>query len=131
MSAELLREAAALMRERASAATQGPWAVQRGYATGVTDIWMPDDARGCYAVTAFGTKHRENGQHIVSWQPEVALAVAKWIEAVLDLHQPFTDPDGDVYCKRCVNVGASCLTWPCGDTWPAIAVARAYLGHTS
>lgn len=124
MSADLLREAAALMRERASAATQGPWVVQRGYARGVTDIWMPNDARGCYAVTAFGTKHRENGQHIVSWHPDVALAVADWLDVAAgyqDVHEQIrTERPDDPSVPESV---------PIIDA--AVAVARAYLGRTS
>ena len=74
MSAETLRRAAALMRERAEAATTHPFGrswtasphgdVHTGYSE-----WICDSADG-------GT-----AEHIASWHPAVALAVADWLDA--------------------------------------------------
>lgn len=83
MTAELLRRAAAKMRENAQAATPGPWLADRvhsgdvlgvavtapsvstadGSVLGVTDIVVPAD-----------------GHHIASWHPTIAVAVADWLD---------------------------------------------------
>lgn len=85
MSAEILRKAASLMRERAEAATPGPW--------------IPFDA---------------DADHIASWHPAVALAVADWLDATADDWDRSTAP---------IPVSDIRL-----DARAALAVARAYLG---
>lgn len=114
MSAEVLRRAAALMRERAEAAT--------------ADV-CPDWTRGavrhiarnceieCYHDGAPSLRHHDSqgepnqwsryddAAHIASWHPAVALAVADWLEYVSKAHE-------DAYIS-----GSH-----------ALAVARAYLG---
>lgn len=84
MSAGLLRRAAALMRERADAAIPPPW-----LAEGVGGIRM-DGQRDGYQVMSppnriarcqYGNWNgRENAEHIASWHPAVALAVADWLD---------------------------------------------------
>lgn len=112
MSAELLREAAALMRSRAQVATPGPWEA------GERIVWRPssihdidivtdgDDGRG-------GVRSPENAEHIASWHPAVALAVADWLDAEADLDE----------CAR--SLGARGLT----EDAHSVKVARAYLGR--
>ena len=75
MSAETLRRAAALMRERAEAASDGPWSNRRGPAEHVIDAWD---------VPIATVDTRENRRHIASWHPAVALAVADWLEQVAE-----------------------------------------------
>lgn len=114
MSAEILRKAASLMRERAEAATSGPWEFRprRGF-QGMRDnpatIGFLDDA-GYFVMLREGTWATENDMtYVASWHPAVALAVADWLERCaewLDRHPQDATPD-------------------------ALAVARAYLGSDS
>ena len=99
MSASLLREAAALMRERAEAARPDhPW-YDRG-----------DIAEGMAAFTDSGDEPHIDAEHIASWHPAVALAVADWLDE--------TAKDLDAL-----------MTY--GGHVPALVVARAYLGESS
>lgn len=120
MSADLLREAAALMRERAEAATPGPWEHHRdhgGRETGDGELLIGnigDSGGGRRAADFIGKcwgwgPQQPNAAHIASWHPAVALAVADWL-------------DGEAgYVER---HAASDLT-----TARALAVARTYLGR--
>lgn len=100
MTAEALRKAANLMRERAEVATSGPWA----------DAWLPEDPDACDGpvVVAAATEvvtewhvTKPDAEHIASWHPAVALAVADWLTV-------------------------ASVDWP--ENPEALAVARAYLG---
>jgi hypothetical protein len=104
MSAEVLREAAALMRERAEAVGEGPW---ESYA-------LPDAGPKRWTMTGVGVVDDEMGHrieamfpadatHVASWHPAVALAVADWLDWCAQR---------DAFNGR------------------ALAVARAYLGGT-
>lgn len=91
MTAELLREAAAKMRKRAEAATPGPWRFTDSEA--VDDVWNG----GIVVVSADGDPIANcedewyesdpgepapinDAEHIASWHPAVALAVADWLD---------------------------------------------------
>lgn len=75
MSAETLRRAAALMRERAEAATPGPWTARP------TSTTHSITGHGRNVVVTPQTRVSEpNTQHIASWHPAVALAVADWLD---------------------------------------------------
>lgn len=110
MSAAKLREAAALMRSRAGAATDGPWGVAsvggQGFAV----------HRGEHTtVSLFSARY--DADHIASWHPAVALAVADWLESVAGAMTP---PGEDVPAAgRHINSR---------DEAHALAVATAYLG---
>lgn len=86
MSAEILREAARLMRERAEKATSGPWEFRprRGFQMISDDpatIGFNDDA-GYFVMLREGTWATESDMdYVASWHPDVALAVADWLEA--------------------------------------------------
>lgn len=105
MSAELLREAACLMRERAEAATPGPWE-----AFGDHLVWPSEKgpAANDPILAMFGEAHDESATHIASWHPAVAIAVADWLEV--------TERD----------TGSSSTAYHA-----ALTVARAYLGSES
>ena len=104
MSAETLRRAASLMRERAEAASPPPW---------VGTVW-PTEIPGVYSQAIEDTRESDpeiartldkpDAEHIASWHPAVALAVADWL---------------DVTAR---DVGTSTLAFHA-----ALAVARAYL----
>ena len=93
MSADILREAAALMRSRAgsveAAAVPTPWrALPRldsenfGWvvASGVVDADYDNTVAVCSFDFEGGTS-----QHIASWHPAVALAVADWLDRVASM----------------------------------------------
>lgn len=106
MSAAELREAAALMRQRAAAADK--FAQAEGW-------WQPTPLRQAFSAfvgegeTLQGAD--EDAEHIASWHPAVALAVADWLDRL---------------------AGAYDFTYLTPDSVPtmreALAVARAYLG---
>lgn len=92
MSAELLRRAASLMRERAEAARPGPYT-----ADAAPEMWNNPIVCGPeYPAEEEGRTHRfviaechgfskpANAAHIASWHPAVALAVADWLDACAD-----------------------------------------------
>jgi hypothetical protein len=107
VSAEVLREAAALMRSRAEAASDGPWTNRRGPAEHVIDDWD---------VPIATVDTRENRRYIASWHPAVALAVADWLKSEASAHSGefWTDTRSEACCRM----------------EQALAVARAYLGTT-
>ena len=116
MSAELLRRAAALMRERAEAATPGPWRtdVLSDVVADHDDVsWdVADVSVLCPWPSA--TEHG-NAAHIASWHPTVALAVADLLDAVALVADHY--PPIEVRPQSVANY--------------ALAVARAYLGEES
>jgi hypothetical protein len=72
VSAELLRRAAAKMRERATHPdlSGSPWfASPHGDVHDDGSLWVCDSQSG------------EAAEHIASWHPDVALAVADWLDA--------------------------------------------------
>ena len=120
MSADTLRRAAALMRERAEAATNYPWAASdpgtqwRHYDGQVTAIGFPDD----FDPSICDALDNDDAQHIASWHPAVALAVADWLDDTANANERLAPlaaltPRGDVTNRK------------------ALAVARAYLGSES
>lgn len=103
MSAETLRKAAALIRERAEDATASPWS------SGLTGIYGTDQQ--IYIARwddDSGTPVTADRLHIASWHPTVALTVADWLDWMAD--------------------GWSWNPQPIGVERHALAVARAYLG---
>jgi hypothetical protein len=114
VSASTLRAAAALIRERANAATPGPW-VTTGKADrygGLVSLSAPADEEEIdgYGGTLIGeTLRRGNRAHIASWPPAVAFAVADLIDTILKVGPV----DG-------------------GAEWDAtVTLAKAYLGVTA
>ncbi len=74
---ELLREAARLMRERASGATQGRWEAD------AETVSVTGETR--YVCDTFGLADKwPNAQHIASWDPAVALAVADLLDTLTE-----------------------------------------------
>jgi len=109
MTADLLRRAAKLMRERADAALSGPWV------TDGAEIHEMETGERLWVGETLDIEDREQGewnaQHIASWHPAVALAVADWLDYV---------------AENPMFVGQI----PKYSTF-AQAVARAYLGESS
>ena len=107
MSAETLRKAASLMRERAEATTPDAAWTEGHY-------WIADyDMHGDPVQTEIGGMGGAgDAAHYSSWHPAVALAVADWLEQAA-IHFE----------------GGSLTVHPMAKR--AIAVARAYLGEAS
>lgn len=116
MTAETLRRAAALMRERAEAAS-----------TRTADPLRPDGApwmarphharRDCHTVQTEGEMYLAHyvpeavGEHIASWHPAVALAVADVLDRLAD------EREGEPACAS--------------QYGEALDLARLYLGEAS
>jgi len=120
VTAALLREAAALMRRRAEAATTGPWATTHISESAVANQHIIERwfVMGCFGSDpgnqtgpAAVCEYEPDGEHIASWHPAVALAVAGWLDLVARLLDEGFDPNA--------------------ETVEALAVARAYLGRES
>ena len=82
MSADRLREAARVLRERAEAATPGPWRSVQG-ASG--DLWwveLPNTADVALDL------HGENATYIATMHPGVGLALADWLDDIAALDGP-------------------------------------------
>lgn len=112
MSAERLREAAALMRSRAEGASPGPWS-EYGYPVetvsgegGESTVRDPDG----FDVALLTSDQFDDCSHIASWHPAVALAVAD----VLDLAAQWVEDHPG--------------SWPPANK-AALVVANAYLGQ--
>ncbi len=106
MSAEMLRRAAALMRERARRAeravgTGGGWVATWDHSVAASDGARIADCFGSGLTTA----------HIASWHPAVALAVADWLDHAAMSADLNRSPYVDDHLSH------------------ALAVARAYLGE--
>lgn len=122
MSAEILRRAAALMRERAEAADSAPW-TQDSSVRGDTVIfnasghWVTNVTSGrTYAEQVVTFDHEErNGEHIASWHPAVALAVADLLDDLAETEE-----------RNHREMGFSPI-----DIGRHLAVARAYLGESA
>src|SRR4051794_6287667 len=115
MSAETLRRAAALMRERAEGATPGPWSNRRG----------PDECvvRADDGAPLARTDTRADRRHIASWHPLVALAVADWLDGVATFAGYLGR--GSYYRQHPEDLA------PHPAIAPALAVARTYLGESA
>ena len=103
-AAETLRQAATLMRQRAAANTDQPWKAAPHSRT-----------RRCMTVQSGSLflayyVQPQAAEHIASWHPAVALAVADWLDLV----------------ARILDDGFS----PNAETSAALRVARTYLGVT-
>lgn len=137
MSTEELREASALMRERAEAASPGPWvqhtaaleadtAVFDGIGNWVTNV---DNCANTAERAIIGGESVcsdqavPNGEHIASWHPAVALAVADWLEREADEHER--------HVARSIKITSIRTAYADDRARHALAVARAYLGSTS
>jgi len=170
MSADLLRRAAALMRERAEAATPGPWvSVVNSPGIACTDCMGTSQRHWFAGVVPEGSPHRQtwltgvrghdealargDSDHIASWHPAVALAVADWLDRVVASHHAEVDEVCFDECDECIP-GDDCqghdreccaycngssdegyvtriLFGRCTPFLDALAVARAYLGESA
>lgn len=112
MNADTLRRAAKEMREQAEAAVLAcgdePWLFDYGY--------PGYDVRNSVGVKVSENSTEETAEHIASWHPAVALAVADLLDSIASFREHllveegfFTPPEPDL----------------------VVALARAYLGEAS
>lgn len=129
MSADLLRRAASLMRERAEAATPGPWRFTD--AETVADVWdgglvvvnpnrdpIANVSDQWYESDPDEPAPVDDARHIASWHPAVALAVADWLEHAAARAE-----------SKIQHGGKESPVW--SHERDALAVARAYLGESA
>lgn len=100
MSAETLRRAAALMRGRAEAAAAGPWR-----AIPARD-GLPAIVAAA-AVLADVDESTADAEHIASWHPAVALAVADLLDYLAPLADGPWGPDSTI--DRAVRIAETYL----------------------
>ena len=96
MSADILREAAALMRSRAEAENSRGWYkvdFNEGDGHPYRPLWgvsneayfdPPADEDVPWLAVEIHTGLEATAEHIASWHPTVALAVADWLEDIAD-----------------------------------------------
>ena len=117
--AEVIRRAAALMRERVQELPPSPWRGEGRDVTATQDYegdgsWDWD--RG-YIVAA--CPRQDEAEHIASWSPPVALAAANLLEDRAGQYDQLTE---DGY--------GTTGEWFLASEDPFIVLARAYLGET-
>jgi hypothetical protein len=131
MSADRLREAARLMRNRAGAATQAEWWFpylvpdSKGAKRGE---WIVDShPRFICSTHDDSAKSFADADHIASWHPAVALAVADWLEQWADHLDVQNDDITHGITPICGNCDAgNPFDHTCNTA--ALAVANAYMG---
>lgn len=116
MSAELLRDAATLMRERAEVCVDG-WGMKH----------TPESWRETYEV---GVDYDQDAPHIASWHPAVALAVADWLEDVAIMGRCDDCSYSAETCSLAKATGSIACCPDCQHpSRRALTVARVYLGR--
>lgn len=143
--AETIRRAATLMRQRAQAATGSPWHASPVYSkdasatSGVYSHAHPAGSAESEVVASGrikpgygGIRRGANAEHIASWHPAVALAVAAWLDVELaDMNGYFEEQDRPTVLSS-GQVGWSYFEEVPNSSWTAAFVlARTYLGEVS
>lgn len=120
MSADILRRAAALMRERATNARAGVWtalpSVLEPDTTLVLAEWEHDRRRVATTSGSLPQGNAANAEHIASWHPAVALRAADALEQ-----------SAKVLIEAHGTPLAMAMT---ALTEPLVDLARAYLGES-
>lgn len=141
MSAEvdLLREAATLMRILATNTTEGRWEFEASstlYMNG-TGVYY-QHAAGRPGIKGTLTTLKTDAEHMIAWDPTVALAVAALLERAANGYEIKRDMPECAGCdeEECPDeVGddfhTTCNQWldDCQCLAPFVAVARAFLRH--
>jgi hypothetical protein len=134
MSAGTLRKAAALMRERAEAAEKphaSPW---RPMGAGSVVYQMTKRLSGTVAETyprGGSDQQVATTEHIASWDPAVALAVADWLSNAAYWRTCDECSRSHDLCVAARQSGKRACCPDCAHAKAALAVARAYLGETA
>lgn len=118
MSVDLLRRAAALMRERAEDAQCDHPRCGDRWVHGPESLTVSNGLGRELTMVTSDTHDSAIAGHMASWDPAVALAVADWLEREAGAHVHFIDREISVF------------DLPGMDDAPALRVARAYLRET-
>lgn len=143
--AEEMREAARVLRERAGAASFGPWEVGPSFGARDSRVYVrpeggfdwvgsTDDPRPVITgQVANVAEFRANATHIAALHPLVAFALAEWLEeTAADMEHA-----GAVESRAEGLDGQPLVVWVPGDlghhpAWTAaLRLARTYLGRTT
>jgi hypothetical protein len=122
--AAVIRRAAALMRERAEGCETRGWHWEALGEKRYPQRISADGNLSVIAETFIDPAHRPyEAEHIASWSPPIALAVADWLDDEAGYYDTLADtPYG--------AAGAAFVAGDFGgDVDPAVKVARAYLGE--
>jgi hypothetical protein len=127
-AADQLRQAAATLRERAGAATPGPWGSWGQHIVKDTGRHTcgtgPDGHFGAHepgcGLDDLGQTATEDAAYIATVHPAVGLALADWLDA--------TARTGELVDAALTDCGDPPLNWEYGDMGKALAVARAVNG---
>lgn len=127
---ELIREASALIRARAQAAPGGRWEENvlgsEGYAVMGAELPVAPNRsvtrRQWVARCGMESWELDKGsaEHIASWDPTTALAIAEWLDQVAQDHRPelvdelYIDECGE--CVEDCNGHARLCCWSCTST---------------
>lgn len=132
--AVLLGLAAKGIREKAQAATRGPWRPETRASEDEPDAGAEHVAASDAAnVARTGTDCRgaeADAAHIASWHPAMALAVAEWLETTAGRAEYLIDKGACEMCGDQVPVDGRPAPELCGCWDGALTVARTWLGET-
>lgn len=150
MSADVLRKAAALMRERADLPyVKGAWETTGRYVRRVSKSprIVPPAHASADAQLYDADRERETNeaiaQYIASWHPAVALAVADLLDLAATHEKCAGDDCGQGYgpggrygdidpsCSVCGTPDEYAEPWPCEYVKRGVALATAYLSDAS
>lgn len=124
--ADLLRRAAALMRDRAEATREPEPDATQWYGSDGDDEDI-DELTAAFDDLFDTSTARADAEHMASWSPAVAVAVAAWLDDVAQTYEG--DPSN--YCGGEGHGGdGACASWWCSNVDHALTVARAYLSPT-
>jgi hypothetical protein len=132
-----LRAAAARIRWRTKGVPAAHWfAAGREDDDTVLWIWTEDEENPKSVLmiqTDDGDAEQEAAlaEHIATWSPPPALAVAAWLEQTAERHAPHqlpTAPDGYAICWTCDKGPDNHTRAPCPDLAAALDAARAISG---
>lgn len=142
-SETLIRRVAAIIRERATDATSGSWGDGSDVTHGFKVAAYDPDANEHYFVAWTGDEENGDGeptnayadqQYIAGMQPQVALALADWLERIDEQHPASWDVGecpscGTGHCAPHPDILGcnSCLEdYPCWPAAPAFELARRF-----
>ena len=122
------------IKERAEAATDGPWRVISDYIPGVIEVEGPTASNDYVAELSADKADLEFIAHARQDIPALLAAV----EAVLELHKPITDDGNSLrnwlgmgngkprdYCNECEVDGYTAVPYPC----PTVTAIQSALGE--
>ena len=118
MSAETLRRAATVLRERAEKATPGPWRMVGEFLNDTERAYVVPERDDHYVCAGGSPDLDDDSPYIATMHPGVGLALAEWL--LIESHH--------VASHQCE---AHCPPDGCDEVHAALTVARAILGESA